>query len=236
MKRCRLIRLSLFLLALLFSCAQASAPSFQPSSEEDARRSALSLFCRCAFHPEYGGDESAPSGLIRWEREITVWAGGSPTREDLAGIDAFLAELNERVPGLPGIRRVRQDTEALVRIWYIPRYMMGYYLEEYVDGNLGFFTCEHPKGAILSARIGIASDAADQPERNHLLMEELVGALGLPGDHLKYSDSILYEPWTVTQSLSDVDWRMLNLLYSPAVSVGMTEEQARNALKTEMGI
>ena len=134
------------------------------------------------------------------------------------------------------IRRVRKDTDALIRVWYIPEYLMGHYLEGYVDGNWGFFTCEHPKGPIVSARIAIAADAAEQPERNHLFLEELVGALGLPGDHLVYSDSILYDPWTVTQSLSDVDWRMLNLLYSPAVSVGMTESQAREALKTEMGI
>ena len=63
------------------------------------------------------------------------------------------------------------------------------------------------------------------------MKEELVGALGLPGDHMMYSDSILYDPWTTVQDLSDVDWRMLNLLYSPALSPGMTEEEARDALR-----
>ena len=85
-----------------------------PAAETEARRQALELFCICAFHPEFGSSDAGR--LTRWEQEITVWAGGLPTREDLAKLDAFLAELREKVPGLPPVRRVRRDTEAAVRI------------------------------------------------------------------------------------------------------------------------
>jgi hypothetical protein len=67
-------------------------------------------------------------------------------------------------------------------------------------------------------------------ERDHLILEELVGALGLPGDHLKYRDSILYDGWTVTRELSEVDWQMLEILYSGELRAGMTEKEASDLL------
>ena len=225
-------RLILLLLCLPLLFSSAPAEEFRPRSETDADRKALACFCLCAFHPEYEEEEI---GLIRWEQEITVWAGGSPTREDLQTLDAFLAELQVRVPALPPIRRIRQDTAA-IRIWYVPQYMMRHYLDGYVEGNWGFFRMQYPDSRIVSARIGIASDCTEQEERNHLLLEELTGALGLPGDHLLYRDSILYDPWTLVQSLSEVDWRMLNMLYSPSLSPGMPEGQARAILKAELGL
>ena len=232
MKR-RIRVLLLFLCCGLVSSSLAAAV-YRPSGETEANRQALALFLECAFQPEYGPEEGQL--LTRWEKEITVWAGGQPTREDLRTLDSFLEELGQRVPGMPAVRRVRQDLDAAVRIWFIPGYMMPYYLEGYVDGNKGFFYYESPGNRIQLARIGIACDLTEQDERNHLILEELVGALGLPGDHLKYADSILYDRWTTTQALSDVDWRMLNLLYCPAVYPGMAQEDAKQALREWLGV
>ncbi len=232
MKRFR--ALPAFLLALMI-CLSAQADTFDRFTDgRIASRKALELFRICAFHPEYGPEEEQP--LCRWEEEIRIWAGGSPTREDLQALDAFLAELSLRVPSLPEIRRVRQDTDANIRLWFVPGYMLQYYLEDYEDGNWGFFHFDRPNSRIVSARIGIASDLTEQPQRNHLILEELVGALGLPGDHDLYTDSILYDGWTETQSLSEVDWLMLNMLYSPAVSPGMTWPEAQTALHQALGL
>ena len=224
----------LALLLVLTGSAASADTIFSFSDEKVASRKALEVFRLCAFYPEYGSGEEEP--LSRWEEEIRIWAGGAPSREDLQGLDAFLAELPERVPGLPPIRRVRQDTGAAIRLWFVPEYMLPYYLEEYVDGNKGFFQYKRTNNRIISARIGIAADSTEQEERNHLILEELVGTLGLPGDHTVYADSILYDGWTVTQSLSEVDWRMLNFLYSSAVSPGMSWSQAQQALHQALGL
>ncbi len=221
------------LIGMLFLLSSVSAATvFRPSDEADANRKALDLFCQCAFHPEYGDAEEEP--LVRWEQEITLWVGGTPSAEDTATLNRFFSELNEKVPGLPSIRVVKQYADANIRIWYVPLHMMDDYLEGYVEGNWGFFTYSTSKWRITSARIGIATDVTEQKERNHLMLEELTGALGLPGDHEVYSDSILYNPWTTVQSLSDVDWRMLNMLYSSAVSPGMREQEARDALQASL--
>ena len=227
--------LFIFLLStvLLFLSA-AGEPVLRPLDEKAASRKALELFRQCAFHSEYGPVKE--QSLTRWEDEIRIWAGGSPTREDLQTLDAFLADLSGSVSGLPAIRRVRQDQDANIRVWFIPGYMLKHYIEGYVEGNWGFFHYEHPQGKIVSARIGIASDLTEQAERNHLILEELVGALGLPGDHVLYADSILYDGPSETQTLSDADWRMLNMLYSPDVSAGMSWPEAQQALHRALGL
>ena len=223
----------LFLCCALFVSARADfAPP--PAGGIEANRQALALFLECAFQPEYGEETVQP--LCRWEKEIAVWAGGQPTKEDLRTLDTFLKDLAQRVPGLPSIRRVPQDLQADIRVWFVPGYMMQYYVEGYVDGNDGFFHYENPGSKIQLARVAIASDLTEQEERNHLILEEMTGALGLPGDHLKYADSILYDRWTVTQTLSDLDWRMLNLLYSPVVHPGMIREDAKQALRDWLGV
>lgn len=224
----------LFLLLMLWAAfAQADAP-FRFPDEKTASRKALELFHLCAFYPEYGPKEE--QRLTRWETEIRIWAGGAPTREDLRVLDAFIGELTEKVPGLPGIRRVRQDTQSNMRIWFVPGYLLPFYIEGYVEGNWGFFHTEHPGDRIVSGRIGVAADLTEQEERTHLILEELVGALGLPGDHTLYTDSILYDRWTVTHALSEVDWRMLNMLYHPAVSPGMSWPEAQKALHDALGL
>ena len=224
----------LFLLLTFWTaCARADTP-FRFADEKTASRKALELFHLCAFYPEYGPEEEQT--LTRWETEIRIWTGGAPTREDLQVLDAFIAELGEKVPGLPGIRRVRQDTQSNIRGWFVPGYLLPHYIEGYVEGNWGFFHTLHPSGRIVSGRIGIAADLTEQEDRNHLILEELVGALGLPGDHTLYTDSILYNGWTVTSSLSEVDWRMLNMLYHPAVHPGMTWPEAQRELHDALGL
>ena len=224
----------LLLLWTLWSVSAGADTPFRFEDEKTASRKALELFHICAFYPEYGPKEEQT--LTRWEQEIRIWVGGAPTREDLRVLDAFIAELPEKVPGLPDIRRVRQDTQSNIRIWFVPGYLLPYYIEGYVEGNWGFFHTEHPGGRILSGRIGIGADLTEQEERDHLILEELVGALGLPGDHNLYSDSILYDGWTVTSDLSEVDWRMLNMLYHPAVSPGMSWPEAQKALHEALGL
>jgi hypothetical protein len=40
-----------------------------------------------------------------------------------------------------------------------------------------------------------------------------------------YADSIVYQPWTEVQELSEIDWLMLNMVYSPHVDSGMSYKE-----------
>ncbi len=217
------------LVSFLLMSSALAAQNFSPVDALDARRQALDCLKISAFSAEYR--DSTGGRLTRWESSIRLYVGGKPTRADLAELDDFLLELALRVPLLPNITRTNREAEADITIYYVPLSSMGSYAQNYVEGNWGFFTFYHD-GAYqrYKGQIVIASDVTNQRQRNHLMKEELVGVLALGNDHELYADSIVYQPWTEVQDLSEVDWLMLNMIYSPYVSCGMTYDQARSAL------
>ena len=217
MKRRIALLLPLFL--LLTALPPALGETFHAEDEADALRKALELFRVCALSAEYGDNRGF---LIRWEAPIRVCTDGRPAIADLRELDAFLAELSGRVPGLPPFERVCTEAEANLVIHYCALKELPERVTGYTPGNWGYFSYWYTGAVINRAIIGIAVDKCGLRERNHLMREELVGALGLTNDHEVWSDSILYQPWTTVQTLSEVDWLMLNILYSPQLKPGDT--------------
>ena len=224
----------LLTLALLLPCSALAAERFSYADAADARRKALEVFHICGFSSEYGN--GGRNYLIRWEEPIRVCAVGSPSRTDLRQLDSFLTELSLRVPMLPPITRVDRESEAAIVLHYCRLREMPDLIPGYVSGNWGYFSIDYTGFAIRSGIICIAVDKCSQSARNHLMREELVGALGLCNDHDLYRDSILYQPWTTVQTLSEVDWIMLNMLYSPLVSPGDRWETVRDAIQRQYGL
>lgn len=216
----RLISIILVLLMLLGS-AQA-AEKFSAVSPLDAQEKSLQLVRSCAFGSEYGKAHN----LARWEQPLRIYVGGKPTQADLKKLDQFLLELTMYVPNLPNVTRVSRESDANVVIYYVPLAKMGNYVDNYQEGNWGFVSYWF-NGRLQMTRmeIAIATDVTDQKARNHLLMEEMLGGMGVGNDHYAYSDSILYQLWTTTQSLSAVDWLMLNMVYHPDVHTNMTWDE-----------
>ena len=214
------VRLAALVMALCLLASPAlAATKFAPGSAQQAQTLAMELMRVCGYSSEYSGGRD---GLVRWETPIRVYVGGKPTKADLNTLDNFLIQLSSRVPGLPNITRVSSESSANVKIYFVPLKQLGNYVPGYVSGNWGMFHYNYTSWKITNAEIGIATDKTNQKSRNHLIKEELVGALGLANDHNSYSDSILYQPWTTTQELSEVDWMMLNMLYHKDVYPGMT--------------
>ena len=223
--------LSLVLVFMLFIPAFGSAERFSPDNAQDAWEKAVSLFGGCAFNAPYEDEER--NQLIRWVDHIRIYLAGSPTKADIRQVDEFLMELGLRVPELPWISRVEREEEANLIIHYCKLSEMEALIPQYVDGNWGMYSYSyHSNGEIFKATICIARDKANQSARNHLIREEIVGALGLTNGHEIYQDSILYRKWTTVQALSEVDWLMLNLLYSPHVFPGWNHDQTIEALRS----
>lgn len=203
------------------------ALSAVPARAGDARL--REAFAAAAFRPEY--DAQGGDALRRWAGPIRVFAGGETTREDLGTLYAFLEELAEKVEGLPAVGVVLQEEEANLTVWYAPLKELSRYEPGYVSGNWGYFAFRwNAAQEIDRVNVVIASDVTDQAARNHLLLEEITGGLGLANDIDTEKDSILYQPWTTTQQLSDLDWQLLNLLYDRRVTPGMDTETALRAL------
>ena len=223
-KRCVALILALMLLPCL-----ASAEKFNPGDAVQGRRQALALLEACAFGGQLADQNRGM--LIRWTEPAAVYADGAPSKSDLQQLDSFLMELAFRVPEMPCLRRVEDPAEADIVIHYLKLSEIKEQEERYVEGNWGFQTYTyHSNGQIFSAQIWIARDKTGQAGRNHLMKEGLVSVLGLTNMHEVYTDSIISRGWSTRQELSEVDWLMLNMLYSAHVFPGWTWEQTRDTL------
>ena len=214
-------KLVALLLCLMTILSSALAADFSATDAQAAQTAALQLMKVCAFNAEFGGAHS----LIRWTKPLRIYVGGEPTFTDLRELNSFLIDLAVHVPMLPNVSIVDSRSEANITLYYAPLKDMSQYVTNYVEGNWGIFTYWHSGAEMVKAEIAIATDVTTQKARTHLMKEELVGVLGLTNDHELYADSILYQPWTTTQELSDVDWLMLNMLYHPSVTPGMIWEE-----------
>ena len=211
----------------------ADAYPFSYGNIEEARLKALDCLMYCGFSVEYTSDPSGDTShnLIRWTDTIRIYVGGYPTDEDQRQLDLFIAELATHCPNMPNVRRVPDPESANIVISYVPLAEMGSYVEGYVPDNWGFaYWWYDGNYSLYKSQIAIASDVNTTESKNHLLREELVGAFGLTNDHYTYSDSIVYQEWTTTQQLSDVDWLMLNMLYDPDLRPGMSSSEAYDIL------
>lgn len=228
MIRRKLFVLLVAVIVVLTAINPAAAEKFNASTAYEARTKALKVFDICAFSSEYPGANYEGDHIIRWDKPIRVYIGGKPTRADRQKIDEFLLELALRVPTLPNITITQDKSLAEIKIYFVPLKQMPNYVPGYVEGNWGMYNFSYNNWRITEATVGIATDVTNQKSRNHLLQEELVGALGLGNDHMIYSDSILYQEWTTVQTLSEVDWLMLNMLYSPLVTPGMDKSKVHS--------
>lgn len=218
----RMISIALILIMLVGNALAAS--DFNPSSFREAKSLALECFRICAFGSEYS---SSTDKLCRWTTDIQIYVAGSPTQSDLETLDDFIMECTWRCPDMPKITRVYSASTANVIIYFVPLNTLPDYLSGYTEGNWGYFTYWYNGNhQINSAEIGIATDVTNQYQRNHIIREELFGTFGLGNDHYLYSDSIIYQPWTETQTPSEVDWLMLSMLYHNNVRPGMSAKEA----------
>ena len=193
-----------------------------------SQRHSLEVFKQAAFKSEYETEEEP---LRRWTEPIRVWVGGDMIDEDEKTLDNLIAQLNERVENLPPINRTYRKEEANITVVFGPLAELHEYTSGYVEGNWSFENYYwNNEQEMIESRIAIAFAVTNQRDRNHLLMEMLVRALGLTNNIDTDSDSILYQDWTTTQALSDLDWELLNLLYNPRLSPGIDPDEAIKAL------
>lgn len=191
---------------------------------------ALDYFNAIAFGSEFS-QNSQTSRVRKWVQDIRISVRGRPTRRDRATLNRIVAELNTLI-AQDGIQISLTDTDPNVAIYFAPHGQFMRYEPNYVPGNLGFFYgWWNGRMELTRSRILISSDRITQPERNHLIREELTQALGLMNDAWTYENSTFYQGWTRTQDFADIDRELVRILYDPRVKPGQTPGQVRQALR-----
>ena len=216
---------------LFFSTAfvtAALAQPYRPNDKQQALEWAIEMLMIAGFHSEY--NNNSRDFMLRWETPLRISISGEYTRNDMAALKRFIKQLNERVTWLPDVSLVSSEDKANIIITMANLDELIDYEPDYEEGNWGYFTFWYDDYKINHANIVIASDVTTQEERNHLIMEELTGALGLSNDITEFSDSIITQEWTTLQDLSPLDWHMLNILYEPWLYPGITANEAYSVL------
>ncbi len=188
-------------------------------------RPALEYFQEIAGEAEFGGSGGT---LHRWLEDLRIAVYGSPTDRDRRALDAVVSDLNEIIDT---VKLTQVQADPNVEIHFVPVDEFPAIEPNYVEGNLGYvYIWWDADEEIHRARILISTTGVTPSERAHLIREELTQSLGLLNDSWLYPDSIFYQGWTDTNRYTRLDRLVIEMLYRPEVSPGMTIEEAVSVL------
>jgi hypothetical protein len=188
-----------------------------PPARHDFSQAALDYFSAIALSPEYG---DSAGEIKKWTTDVRIAVHGDPTDEDLATLADVVADLNALV-GPIEIEVVR--SKANVDVYFAP---------EYVPVNMGFFwTWWGDDGGITRARILVSTTGISPIERDHVIREEVTQSLGLMNDSYAHQDSMFYQGWTSPTRYSPLDETLIEMLYLPEITPGMSAADALAALR-----
>jgi hypothetical protein len=211
------------LLWLLFVCnAPTTAQAIELTIDE------LDYFVELACHQEYGSAKN----ITKWNDEIRIDVHGFPNKKDKLTLQNVICEIDS----LTGddLTIAINKNKSNLEICFYPHEFFNFIESHYVPGNLGYFYIYwNDQGEITKGKILISTNKLKQIERNHIIREELTQSLGLLNDLNKYSDSIFYQDWTTTQTYSDIDKLMIQLLYQPFIKPNMTQQEIYDLFRSE---
>jgi len=184
-------------------------------------QAALDYFREIAGAAEFGEDGGV---LHRWGEDLRIAVYGSPTPGDRVALDAVIEDLN----GMElTVHLTIVEAEPNVEMHFVPVEQFADLEPNYVEGNMGYvYVWWDGTGEIYSGRVLISSTDLAPQERTHLIREELTQGLGLLNDSWLYPDSIFYQGWTATQAYTPLDRLVIEMLYRPELSRGMSIDAA----------
>jgi len=198
-----------------------SATTVGPAEPTAYSRAAVDYFVEIAFGAEFGSDSLE---IHRWTENLKIAVHGDPNSADLRTLCEVVSDLNDLI-GTVEVSVVGSGQN--VDLYFIPEKDFGGLEPGYVPGNSGFFwTWWDATGSLTKAKVAVSTSIPDQAVRDHLIREEVTQALGLMQDSYDYPDSIFYQDRSEVVSYSDIDEAVIEILYLPEVTPGMTVGEA----------
>lgn len=199
--------------------ATATEPAHYSASD-------LDYFAEVALGAEYG---TSAKVVRKWAGDVLVEVFGVPDEDDLAALDAVLADLRTLMPG----RRIERVEEGgNLEIHFAPEDQFATIDPNYQSTNYGFFwVWWGGDNLLLRSRVLISTTDISQEARSHLIREEVTQSLGMMNDSWRYPESIYYQGWTRTRDYADIDRRVIEMLYRDEIEAGMTAEEALEVLR-----
>ncbi len=184
-------------------------------------QAALDYFRVIAGSSEFGGSEGV---VHRWTGDLHIAVFGDPTAADRGALAAVVDDLNEIIDT---VEVAVVDSDPNVEMHFVPVDDFAAIEPGYVEGNMGYvYIWWDGQGAVYSGRVLISTTGLTPDERAHLIREELTQGLGLLNDSWDYPESIFYQGWTTTTEYAPLDRLVIEMLYRPELSAGMSIDEA----------
>lgn len=169
-------------------------------------------FEEITMYSEYGdGKKSQP---YRWTNDVKIFIEGERRDYLLTELGKIVKELNHVIDPIH-ISVVESKKEANLFLYFGT---MNAVLQKHpkldkdlLKKNWGYFEIYENESI---AFIDLNRTGEDYNAQKHLLREELTQTLGLSNDSWKYKESIFYQGWTTTTEFSEMDIRLIDLLYN----------------------
>ncbi|MFT4414223.1 DUF2927 domain-containing protein [Fredinandcohnia humi] len=177
----------------------------------------LEYFKEIAFGSEW---DKPTNKIIKWEDDPRIGVEGAPSGEDIESLKNVIDDINNLQSSIH--LEIVKDKPNIV-IYFVPLDDFDKYINNPMPNNWGLFYYWYSSNyTIYESKILISTDKPSQVEKTHLIREELTQTLGLFNDSMKYEDSMFFQDWTTTTEFSDIDKKLIKLLYDERIQPGMS--------------
>lgn len=191
-------------------------------------------FAEIAFQSEYGGWRGR---LCKWTDEIVCYIEGDYAEGEMDVLTDLAARLNT-IPAFPGIRMTSDREQANFTISFVMQNELTRLFGPEAEHSSGMskFYWTKKSGEIIRAETGIASNITPMNAKASVICEEFLQALGLSSDSYSYPESVFYQGYNGALRPAEIDWALIELLYSDTLQPGMEEEDALTEVRLLLGL
>lgn len=221
---------------LLCGCSPAavSAEAVPITAEGYTAEQIYEYFAQIAFASEYGGYRGT---VCKWTEEIVCSVSGDYAEGEMDVLRDLAARLNA-IEGFPGVKVTENAEEANFTVNFVMQGELRTIFGESAAASSGMsrFYWTKKGGKIIRAETGIASNITPMNAKASVICEEFLQALGLSSDSYDYPESVFYEGYNGALRPAEIDWALIELLYSESITPGMAEEEALKQARVLLGL
>lgn len=199
---------------------------YEATPADLSREEIMDYFRAVALHIEYSDSgQNQEVNLSRWNTPVYYRVIGSCTEEDLRLIELLTGRMNS-VEGFPGIYPAAVGEVPDLLISFLSREEMDMrtsHLNESVDGY-ATYEWYNANWEIFHGEI-LYCDDLEQQHRPGVICEELIQIMGLCSDSDRYKDSLFYQYYSRVRWPGELDWKLFELVYHPALSSGLSADE-----------
>ena len=187
-------------------------------------------FLEIVFGNEFG---TGYDFVRKWESDMRIYVSDTSYSHMIEELDAIIDELNGLVMGI-SISRVSSQSAAnyFIVLGSASEYVaLEPSASNFVDANWGLFWLSWDNGAIYDGSMYVDMIRTTEVScQLHLLREELTQSLGPMNDSHMYSDSMFQQSWTCITEFSELDRFVVETLYDPRITAGMSKQAVTQLL------